>query len=337
MNNQNTESRYTTIILSAVLGLSLLLGGFFGYKAYNLSTTNDLLSSEIGQLETAKEDLIADMEQLQSEYEVLMSEHSDLQTTFADANAEIELHNQNLASIKSRSSNSSGLADEVIRLRGMRAEYAFILNELRQQAIILTDANVNLQDQNAELQKRLKKMKNQSELLAKQVFDMKYTRSMAALNPIAQKEAKPLFASQEVLIEKGEKKEGAMVNNFTFNVTKKGDKPTGSHKRAKKIGIRFDVYNAKNEIDQNQEIFLVIKDANGMPVEVENPIKTTIHADGYQKEEIIAQQVMTANLKKNNTLKFEILPKRKTLNEGFYRASIYSKKGLLGYDEFYLR
>ncbi len=337
MNSQNSESRYTNIILSTVLGLSLLLGGFFGYKTYKLSNTNDILSSEVGQLETAKEDLIADMEQLQSEYKVLMSEHGDLQSAFADANAEIEAHDQNLASIKSNSGSSKGLADEVIRLRGMRAEYAFILNELRQQAVILTDANVNLQDQNAELQKRLRKMKNQSEQLAKQVFDMKQNRSMAALEPIVQNEPKPLFASQEVMVEKGEKKAGAMANNFTFNVTKKSGNPTGSHKRANKIGIRFDLHNTQNEIDQNQEIFLVIKDANGMPVEVENPVKTTIHTEGYQKEEIIAQQVMTANLKRNHTLKFEILPKRKTLNEGFYRASIYSKNGLLGHDEFYLR
>ena len=85
-------------------------------------------------------------------------------------------------------------------------------------------------------------------------------------------------------------------------------------------------------------VYVVLKDANSIPVKVENPIKVTIKPNtGGQAEEIIAQQMMSMNLFESDRLQFKIEPMKGSLHAGYYRAVIYTDWGLLGGAEFHLR
>lgn len=86
------------------------------------------------------------------------------------------------------------------------------------------------------------------------------------------------------------------------------------------------------------QVYLVIKDAQGIPVKVANPINVTIKPDtGGKSEPIIAQQAIKANLFDQNRLQFKINPEEKNLHQGYYRATIYTDWGLLGAAQFQLR
>lgn len=126
------------------------------------------------------------------------------------------------------------------------------------------------------------------------------------------------------------------ATNFEVIVKKKGGKITGSHKRARKIAVYFDVEGLPETQHGKHELYLVIKDAQGMNIAVESPVNTKV---GMKKDmmRISAQQSMTAKLDAMNRLKFEIKPKKKTLHKGQYTASVYSEAGLMGSTKFNLR
>lgn len=333
---KNPKSKITTIVLSVVLGLSILTGGYFGVKSYQLNKSNERLQSEVGLLKTVKNELIADIEDLQSDYDGLLSNNSELESTLATAILEMEDKETELKRIKAQD-NSFTLAEEVQRLRIMKDEYAFILNELRKQAIILTNSNSELQNQNADLIDRMADIKEKNEKLATKVFNLRRENN-SELKPLnasnrSDKANAMLMSNESINDHSTEKKQVAEAANFTFDIRKKGNKPTGSSRRARKIAVRFDVKNL-DKMSSTETLYLVIRDINGIPVQVENPIKATV---GSKKEEIIAQQMMAVNLSQHSSLKFEVMPKKKTLHEGYYRVSVYSEKGLIGSDQFHLR
>ncbi len=324
MNSSTTKSSTNTVLLSSVLLFSILVGGFFGFKTFKLSNTNEALTEEIGNLNTTKEALNNEVAQLKSDYETLLADHEELEATFENTQYEINENEQKLADMRANKSSFT-VADEVVLLRAIREQYAYVLSKLRQQTVILYDANSGLQEENALLQKRLMKMKDQSEQLASQVFELKQSgfKNNQPMAPNVSNVSTP--------------KSKASVENFKFDIRKKGDRPTGSARRAQKISVAFDVTGKQDQPDQDQELYLVIKDVNGMNVPVDNPIKTTVGTDSGRDEEIISQQTTRVNLTKSQMAQFEIHPKKRTLKEGFYRAFVYSKSGLLGSDQFYLR
>lgn len=333
MKNPTSKSQITTIVLSVVLGISILTGGYFGVKSYQLNSSNEKLQSEVGLLKTVKNDLIAEIEGLQSDYNGLLSNNSELESTLATAILEMEDKEAELKRIKAQD-DSFTLADEVKRLRMLKDEYAFILYELKIQSTILTNSNAELQNQNADLLDRMADMKEKNEALATKVFNLRRenTSGVKPLNA-SNKNDKPkaILVSNKV---NNANQKLAEATNFTFDIRKKRNKPTGSSRRARKIAVRFDVKNLDNMPAGTEKLYLVIKDINGMPVQVESPIMVTV---GSKKEEIIAQQMMTVNLSQHSSFKFEFMPKKKTLREGYYRASVYSDKGLIGSDQFHLR
>ena len=332
-----TTSKTAIILLSVGLGFATLFGGYQMFKNSSLSSKNQELAAEVGNLNLLKTDLLNDLEKMQSDYDELMASNNDLQDSFAETIAEMDRKDAEIKRIKS---SNLGDSAEVQRLRKLKTEYAYVLNKLRLHTIVLEDANSELQNQNADLLDRVKDMKNQNEKLATRVFDLQQSGNRHH-TATAFSESMTIKGEEEITIpqENSMTEKSAPVGpfasaeNFVFDFRKKGDKPTGSHKRAKKMSVRFDVKSFKNTPEGKHKLYLVIRDVNGLPVEVSNPIMTTVNGN----EQIIAQQEMTAYLNRNEQLKFEIMPKRKTLHEGYYRASVYTEKGLLGSEEFYLR
>lgn len=127
-----------------------------------------------------------------------------------------------------------------------------------------------------------------------------------------------------------------VATNFEVIIKNKNGGLTGSHKRAKKIAVYFDIKGLSETKHGEQELFLVIKDSKGMNVAVKNPVNTQVGLRG-EVMNISAQQSMTATLDSMNRLKFEVKPKKRSLKEGMYTVSVYSKAGLLGSSEFSLR
>lgn len=311
---EKSNPKRLPIILGALLLLAITTGIYFWLKSDQLGKENTELTTEVETLRSLRTDLLSDIESLQSDYEKLTVSNDSLSIIFKETSSVVEKQKNEISSIKKQSAKDAvGMKKEVDQLRGMKQELSGIIKQL-------TDEIASLRKSNAALAAKVAETIEHNLALELQVAELQGT------NADLERDRKKLMATS------------TRATNLKVDVRKKGDKPTGSYRRAREIEVSFDVKNIAKGKEGVNNVYLVINDAKGLPVKVDNPVKATIKPDsGGTPEEIIAQQMMSTDLYENVRLKFKINPKPGTLKPGHYRLSIFTDWGLLGGAQFQLR
>lgn len=316
MENNQSNLKGWVIFFAALFFMTLIGAGFYWSKSREFTVQNNALSAELTVLNEVRDSLVADVESMTNAYNQLLASNDSLQQAFAAQTKVVQKKEAQIRQIKNQAAvDAAGMKGEIDQLRQIQKEMIALVEELKME-------NAQLRTQNSDLAQKVSISEEMNLELSGQV------EGLTQLSDKLEGERNALMAS------------AARATNIRVDVMKKSDKPTSSFRRAKELAVSFNVSNLPKDMIGKHELFVVIKDATGNVVQVDNPIKTTIRQDvNGATEEIIAQQAIEVMLsgKGQERFEFEIAPTAKTLKKGYYRADIYASWGLLGAAQFQLR
>lgn len=296
------------IILAVLLGLLLLFSGWWGWQQSKAKTSllqeNELMSAQLGDLETLKKELEQEIDSLAQEYEVLASENESLQGSLVDAesranknaNAVRQLKNQNAAEV-------NNLRAEIQELLAVKAEL---------------EANIgNLQAENDSLRVRTGELEDNLSVAREE------NSALNSLNATIQEELKALTLAN------------FKASAFQVELERKSSKVTARSGQARRIRVTFDLTNVPAEFHGTRTLYLVVTDETGTPIKTANPIQAQAIVNG-QRMDLLAVKSNDVNIEANQRLSFTHDLEEK-LRAGYYRASVFTDIGLLGATSFRLR
>ncbi|MEZ5041010.1 MAG: hypothetical protein R2828_14025 [Saprospiraceae bacterium] len=295
-------------ILAVLLGLLLLFSGWWGWQQSKAKTSllqeNELMSAQLGDLETLKKELEQEIDSLAQEYEVLASENESLQGSLVDAesranknaNAVRQLKNQNAAEV-------NNLRAEIQELLAVKAEL---------------EANIgNLQAENDSLRVRTGELEDNLSVAREE------NSALNSLNATIQEELKALTLAN------------FKASAFQVELERKSSKVTARSGQARRIRVTFDLTNVPAEFHGTRTLYLVVTDETGTPIKTANPIQAQAIVNG-QRMDLLAVKSNDVNIEANQRLSFTHDLEEK-LRAGYYRASVFTDIGLLGATSFRLR
>ncbi|MFK7774305.1 MAG: hypothetical protein AB8F94_19305 [Saprospiraceae bacterium] len=264
------------------------------------------------ELTDTKSQLIEDIDNLTNEFELdSVAVISDsLTKEISSANAIISKREEEYKKLKKKSTkDAEELKIEIDRLQKIKADYEKTISKLKAEREEILSQNAGLMDD----------------------LDAANQKNEALLFQIAELEQINLSLDDDL---KKYKAASFKATNFRLEVRKRGDKPTTSSRRAREIVVSADFNQIPVEFRGKQTLYLVIKNAQSIPVKAETPIMKRLNINGNILE-IQAQKAKEVTLGTTQRIDF-----KHTIGErmkaGYYRASIYSEAGLLGSVSFKL-
>lgn len=313
-NSNQTGSKRTLIVVSLLLLVAIMTIGFFWKQNQSLSTSILELNDEVGALNELRMDLVYEVEDLALSFDEILMSNDSLEMLYEEMTETVDQQKATIKKIKKDFANDAvGMKAEIDQLKTIKKELASTIEQLKRE-------NANLKMSNETLALQVANTDAANKELTFQVAELRM------LNTDLEKDKKNLLAVS------------TRASDIRIDLRKKGDKTTGSARRTREIIASFNINHLPKDKEGIHDLYLVIKDAKGNVVKVENPIKATITPDaGGQAEEIIAQQVITNTLFESARLKFKVTPVHGSLHKGFYRAAVYTEWGLLGAAQFQLK
>lgn len=305
-----------SVIAIAVLLLAFLVGSFY-FMSQNskLNEKTNHLTSKVDSLTTLKFDLLDEIDSLRIAFAVMANEKDSvslaLSAEIEEARKIMDRQKSELRIFKRKTATEiKGLNKEIGDLGDIREKMERVISQLQTEKEELLNQNMALTEQ-------LEDSEERNRVLAYQVEELEQ------LNLSTLDELRSLRAT------------AFQATNFNVEVQNKSDKPTTNKNRAKTIKVGIDINNVPSQYQGEQSLYLVIKDARGIPIESLNPTKTTIKSPN-ETTEIIAQRAIMMSLAESQRVEFkhDIVNK---LNAGYYRVAVYSDFGLLGAATFRLR
>jgi hypothetical protein len=305
-------------IIAAVIILAVLIGGgLMMNHQVKLQNENEQLTVQVDSLLEQKAALLVEMESLQLAFEDEHSRADSLSTILTEVQTQVAQRNAAAIKIKNQHTTEVGaLKKEIEELRKLRIEAEGYVNQLR-------DENAALLAQNTELTQTLGEVQNANETLTAKGQALLVSNDQLQTNNSSLKESVAKLKAASV-----------KASGFQITTDKKSGKSTLNAKKVKAINISFDMNAVPAEHQGNQTLYLVVTDEMGVPAKVDNPVRVRITTDG-QIMEIESQQSKEVKLVANQRIDFEQQFDSK-LKAGKYKATIYSKVGMLGSSNFVL-
>ncbi|MFK7806604.1 MAG: hypothetical protein AB8F74_02275 [Saprospiraceae bacterium] len=311
----NKTSISTILFLSAFFLLATTFG-IYSYQQNNkLEKENKNLTTEVSDLEETREELLADVKTLEEEFEELATVNENQKRDLEAANKALTSNKAELKKLQKKYKKDIGwMRGEIKKLRAAKTELTAMVDRLKAEQAeggiadgsLLEHRISNIEARNQELMDRLEEARNRNNLLERENDNLDVTATVAT--------------------------------NTRVDIFKKGKKPTGSFRRAREIVVSFNLSHLAKSKEGETDLYVVIKDAKGNLVQVDNPVTKKITSEVTGKiEPIIAQQSIRATLYDKVRLAFKVEPKRRTLKKGSYFVFIYADWGLVGRTEFTLR
>lgn len=294
------------LALIAVI-LMLLAGGFAIWSLTRYNALDNLRDTEVRQHEIVLDSLLqvkADLENnlndLQTAFSDLSTENDTLARQLAEATNIVVEKESLIQEIKNKETrDESALRAQVQRLQSVADRYETIIAVLHNKNASLVAENARLRGAGDSLLMELSTMGKQLETQIRQKLSAQYKASA-----------------------------------FRLDMTRRNDKPTIRAKRTRELSVSFELNNVPPIYQGNQQLYLVITDDKGVPIDTKNPQQATIKtekgnvailAQASQLQNVIENQHVILNYKLEDRLK-----------KGTYVLSVYSEKGLLGVAGFRL-
>ena len=292
------------IILAILLGLSSWQGMRLKKEKKELIQEKEQLSGELSGLEEIRDNLANEVDSLQEAYFQLAEENENLQGSLADAQQEIARKSAALRNASRRSTSE---------VNDLKAQ----IQELLEAKTTLENSILVVQAENDSLRTRTGVLENDLSIAQQE------NQALANLNRTIQEELERLTLAN------------FKASAFRVEVGQKNAKVTSKSRRARNIGVDFDLTDVPEEFQGVQPIYLTISDETGNPIQAANPIQAQVNVNG-QPMDIIAVESKEVNIAASQRLSFKHALSEK-LSPGFYRASVFSEIGLLGATSFRLR
>ncbi len=304
------KSRQIIIILAVLLGIFLILAGWWGFKVAKLNEENKTLTGEkseleeqLGDLEEVKRSLEIEVDSLQEAYLSMAEENEELQGSIASAKNEIIAKNVALRNAKKASSGE--------------------INDLKSEIQQLIDIKTTLETSIQEIQSENDSLRNLAGQLERDLASSRQeNEELNNLNQAIQEEVTRLTL------------ENFKASAFQVEIAQKNSKVTSKSRRARNIKVNFDLTNVPDKYQGVRPVYLAITDSKGTPINASNPISTNITVNG-QAMDLIAVLEKEVNIEANQRLSFTHDLEEK-LKSGVYRAAVYTDIGFLGSSSFTL-
>ena len=305
-----------TLTIIAIL-LALLFAGalIWGFTTKNrLEANYSEKSEEADQLAVLRDNLMQSVDSLETAFSEVSDENAELQGQLTEAQETAKRALYDMRQAQRSRENDNNVAYQ------MRLQIEDLINVrtmLETSIAELEEENQNLRESNVTLRRDLSTAKTQ-------VYEVtKEAESLSRMN-----------ASMEADLERmtlGAFRASAMQ----VDLLRKNGSATANASRARRIAVSFDLTDVPENYLGVRPIFLVLTDESATPVISENPVQAKVIVNGAEKD-IIALEGRDVNVERNQRLTFthELDDK---LEEGFYRAEIYTDVGLLGSAKVQLR
>ncbi len=299
-------------ILLAILFMGALIWGFTTKNKLEANYTEK--SAEADQLAVLRDKLMQSVDSLETAFSEASDENAELQGQLTDAQETAKRALYDMRQAQRSRENDNNVAYQ------MRLQIEDLINVrtmLETSITELEEENQSLRESNVTLRQDLSTAKTE-------VYEAsKENENLSRMN-----------ASMEADLERmtlGAFRATAMQ----VDLLRKNGSATANANRARRISVSFDLTNVPEEFLGVRPIFLVLTDESATPVISENPVQTKVIVNGAEKD-IIALEGRDVNVERNQRLTFthELDDK---LEEGFYRAEVYTDVGLLGSAKVQLR
>ncbi|CAH1001598.1 hypothetical protein LEM8419_02503 [Neolewinella maritima] len=305
-----------TITIIAIL-LALL---FVGSLIWGVTTKNKLeanyteKSSEAEQLTLLRDNLMKSVDSLDQAFQEVSGENAQLQgeLTTAQETAQAALYDMRRAQKARKNDN-----DVAYEMRKQIEDLMNVRSMLETSITELTEENKDLRQRNVVLRQDLSTAKTEAYESNKKVDNL--SRLNESIEADLERMTLGNFKATAIQVD----------------LLRKNGSNTANANRARRIAVSFDLTDVPSEFLGVRPIFLVLTDESSTPVISENPVRAKSIVNGAEKD-IIALEGRDVNLERNQRISFthELSDK---LDEGFYRAEIYTDIGMLGSAKVQLR
>ncbi|HLF65181.1 MAG TPA: hypothetical protein VI603_15560 [Saprospiraceae bacterium] len=318
MHQENASTRTWKIAAGSV---AVLLLATIGISAYLFNRQSNQQKADaanwqahIAQLEESRTSLNGELATLEGDYETQISENTVLKDDLTAKLAEVESLQKKVKSAQSQLSQSKAQSAE-IKARLVQLEDIKIT--LEKDIAMLTGENVALTETNVILTETVASAQREVSILNERVTHLtevntKLNQRLATIAPA-----------------------GFTADNFAIVAQQKNDKLTAKASKADVINVAFNISDVPEDYSRNHDIYLVITDFEGMPVQgVASKSAQVRTADNILQ--IQAADAEKVNVNGIKTLKMTIDP-IEDLEPGMYNLVVYADNGFLGATGFQLR
>ncbi|MDH3648221.1 MAG: hypothetical protein OEQ53_00975 [Saprospiraceae bacterium] len=300
---ESKKRNNTSTILGILLGIAIVAAGYFGYTTNEKNKQEQVMALEMDSLMMVRQGLETDLDRLSKEYEDIAIENDSLKGSLDNAREVIAKKEDQIRwAQRKAATDSKTLKEEIVTLEAARSGLTSTIEALRTE-------NNDLKQANAELTEKVALFEEENAGLQVQVTDLN------AANSILEKKAADLANTS------------FKASSMQVDIAKRNDKNTIKSRRVRKLNIGFDLVDVPEEFQGAQNIYLYITDSNGVPIEGGSG---TVKVGSGDKSLVIEPiDVKKVSLTGSQRFEFthEIIGK---LKPGYYIASIYADKGLLG-------
>lgn len=306
MNARNVFAAIA-VVLALLLGYTYFWGSGLKSEKAQLIEKNEILNSEMSDLNDLKVSLESEVDSLEVAYEALAAKNEDLKGSLAESQKRVRRRDATIKKVQTANKSAEN------EMGSLRAQIQTLLNTKA-----LLESNITaLQFQNDSLRVRTGVLETNLATATQE------NQALASLNEAIQSEVKSLTLAN------------FKASAFRVEIEKKSPKVTTKSRKARKINVSFDLTNVPNEFQGVRPLYLVITDDKATPVPMDTPIKAQVSVNG-QPTDILANEAKEINITDSQRLTFNHTLASK-LKAGYYRVAVYTDIGLLGATSFRLR
>ncbi|NND07290.1 MAG: hypothetical protein HKN87_13010 [Saprospiraceae bacterium] len=306
---EEKKSNRLGIVLGILLGLAAIAAIYFGIQHKKEVKEAAMKQAEIDSLVTVRANLETELNALNLQYSAIAMENDSLKGSLESAREAIAKKDEQLRWAQRKAANDAkSIKAEIENLENSKTELMATVDRL-------TKENDALKLSNIELKEQLDASEQQNTNLKGQVGDLEMA------NKLLEKRTSELANS------------AYKASAMQVDITKRNDKTTIKAGRVRKFKIGFDLVDVPEEFQGEQNLYLTITDANGVPIS-EGGQKVRVGSEN-QALVIEALESKKVNISQTQRLEFthELSDKVK---KGFLIFSIYAEKGLVGSTMFQL-
>ncbi len=290
-------------ILGILLAIVAIAAIFFAVKHSNKVKQAKIDQMQIDSLVNVRTQLETELNSLNLQYSAISLENDSLKGSLESAREAIALKDEQLRWARRKAAKDiKAIQEEISVLRVNRDAMTATIDRL-------TEENKQLKTSNSELTEKLTASEAQNTQLVGQVGELE--------------QANKLLEERSAILANTSFKATAMQ----VDMASKGEKTTFRAGKVRKIKVGFDLIDIPYEYQGEQNLYLVITDANGKPIE-QGGQKVKVGADA---QAIVIEPVETklVNIGESQRLEFthELMEKPR---KGYIIVSIYADKGLIG-------
>ncbi|MCB0638051.1 MAG: hypothetical protein KDC54_15585, partial [Lewinella sp.] len=273
-------------------------------KVNELSADNTEVNAALDEMAALRDDLARQVDSLASEYDILAVQNEELSGSLAQTQEDL--------------ARAQAAVDRA------RRNAAAEVNDLRAQINDLLAARSGLESSIMAMQAENDSLRVRTGLLEDEVaLSQEENEALQNMNRAMEGEIRKLTL------------ENFKATAFTVTPLLRRGVATTRASRARSVSVEFDLANVPPEYQGLRSLYLVITDESGTPIPSTKAIPATATVNG-QRMDLMALETRDENITESQRLTFEHTFEQK-LDEGYYRAAVYTDIGLLGAANFRLR